>query len=54
MGLYALCLIISAVTGYVAIRLVIGAVQSQNLRWFAVYCYVIGLLAIAVDLSGFM
>lgn len=50
-GLYLLCFVISAATGYLAIRLVIGAVQSQNLKWFAVYCYTIGLLAIVVDLG---
>jgi len=54
LGLYAVCLVVSAVTGYLAIRLVIGAVQSRNLKWFAVYCYAMGLLAIAADLSGFM
>lgn len=51
MGLYLLCFAIAAVTGYVAIKLVIGAVQSQNLKWFAAYCYLVGLLAIIADLS---
>ncbi len=54
LGLYLLCFVISAVTGYVAIRLVIGAVQSQNLKYFAVYCYTIGLLAIIADLSNIL
>ncbi len=54
MGLYMLCGGIAAVTGYVAIWLVIGAVQSSNLKWFAVYCYAIGLLAAIADLSGFL
>lgn len=52
MGLYLLCFAIAAVTGYVAIKLVIGAVQSQNLKWFAAYCYLVGLLAIIADLSN--
>lgn len=54
MGLYLLCFAISAVTGYVAIRLVIGAVQRQNLKYFAAYCYAIGLLAIIADLSNIL
>lgn len=51
MGLYFVCFVVAAVTGYVAIRLVIGAIQSQNLKWFAVWCYTIGVLAIIADLS---
>ncbi len=51
-GLYLACGVIAALTGYAAIRLVIGAVQSRNLKWFAVYCYLIGLLAIIADLSN--
>jgi undecaprenyl-diphosphatase len=52
LGLYLLCGAIAAVTGYGAIRLVIGAVQSGNLRWFAAWCFLVGLLAIAVNLTG--
>ncbi|MGD9497748.1 MAG: undecaprenyl-diphosphate phosphatase [Armatimonadota bacterium] len=52
LGLYLLCGAIAAATGYIAIWLVIGAVQSRNLKWFAAYCYLVGLLAAAVDLSG--
>lgn len=52
MGLYALCFVISAVTGYIAIRIVIGAVKTANLKWFAAYCYLVGSVAIVVDLSG--
>ncbi len=52
LGLYFLCFAISAVTGYIAIRLVIGAVQSENLKWFAAYCYTVGALAIIADLSN--
>jgi undecaprenyl-diphosphatase len=51
-GLYLVCGAIAALTGYAAIRLVIGAVQSRNLKWFAAYCYLIGLLAIIADLSN--
>ncbi len=51
MGLYFVCFVVAAVTGYVAIRLVIGAIQSHNLKWFAAWCYAIGLLAIIADLS---
>lgn len=54
LGLYMLCFVISAVTGYAAIRLVIGAVQSRNLKYFAAYCYTVGLLAIIVDLSNIL
>ena len=52
MALYLLCGAIAAATGYVAIWLVIGAVQSRNLRWFALYCYAVGLVVVVVDLSG--
>ncbi|MBD3292878.1 MAG: undecaprenyl-diphosphatase [Armatimonadia bacterium] len=54
MGLYLVCFVVAALTGYVAIRLVIGAVQSQNLKWFAAYCYAVGLLAIIADLSNIL
>ena len=54
MGLYFACFLVAAVTGYVAIRLVIGAVQSQNLKWFAGWCYAVGLLAIIADVSNLM
>lgn len=52
LGLYLLCGAIAAVTGYAAIRLVIGAVQTGKLRWFAAWCFLVGLLAIAANLSG--
>ena len=52
MGVYIACFVIAALTGYVAIRLVIGAVQTRNLKWFAAYCYAVGLLAIIADLSN--
>lgn len=52
LGLYLLCGAIAAVTGYAAIRLVIGAVQSGNLRWFAAWCFLVGLLAIVASVSG--
>lgn len=54
LGLYMICLVVSAVTGYFAIRVVIRAVQSSNLKWFAVYCYVVGSIAIALNLSGIL
>jgi len=54
MGLHFACFVVAAVTGYVAIRLVIGAVQSQNLKWFAGWCYAVGLLAIIADVSHLM
>ncbi|NLO07100.1 MAG: undecaprenyl-diphosphate phosphatase [candidate division WS1 bacterium] len=54
LGLYLLCGLISAVTGYVAIRLVIGAVQTSNLKWFAIYCYVVGVAAIIADVAGLL
>ncbi|MEA3400364.1 MAG: undecaprenyl-diphosphate phosphatase [Armatimonadota bacterium] len=52
LGLYAVCGLVAAATGYLAIKLVIGAVQSRNLKWFAAYCWAVGLLAIIADLSG--
>ncbi len=52
LGLYLVCAAIAAATGYLAIWLVIGAVQSRNLRWFAFYCYALGLAAVVADLSG--
>lgn len=52
LGLYLLCGAIAAVTGYAAIRLVIGAVTSRNLRWFAGWCFLAGLAAIVLNLGG--
>jgi undecaprenyl-diphosphatase len=54
MGLYLICFVVAAGTGYIAIKLVIGAVQSDNLKYFAAYCYTIGLLAIIVDLTNIL
>lgn len=51
LALYSLCGLISAMTGYVAIRMVIGVVQAGNLKYFAAYCYLVGALAIVA--SGF-
>lgn len=50
--IYTVSFVVSAVTGYFAIRVVIAAVQSRNLKWIAVYCYAVGLIAIIASLSG--
>jgi len=54
LALYSLCGLISAVFGYLAIRLVIDAVRAGNLKYFAAYCYVVGILAIVVNASGLL
>ncbi len=54
LALYSLCGLISAVFGYLAIRLVINAVRAGNLKYFAAYCYMVGILAIVVDVYGLL
>ncbi len=54
LGLYGVCALVSAVTGYLAIRWVLNWVRKGNLRYFAAYCYVVGLVAIVVNTSGLL
>ena len=39
---YLLGVAVAAVSGYLAIRLVVGAVRAGNLAYFAVYCLLVG------------
>jgi len=43
---------VSAGVGYLAIRLVIGAVRAAKLKYFAVWCALMGLVAIVWGLAG--
>ena len=52
--LYGICALVSAVTGYLAIVWVIGWVRAGNLKYFAIYCYAIGLAAIIVSAGGLL
>ena len=54
LGLYALCALVSAVTGYVAVGWVIGWVRAGNLKYFAAYCYVVGLAVIVTGSLGLL
>jgi undecaprenyl-diphosphatase len=43
----------AAVVGYGALRLLLAAVRRARLKYFAVYCFALGLLAIAGGLTGY-
>ena len=45
---------VAAVVGYLALRLLLAAVQRARLRYFAFYCWVVGLLAVAAGLTGYL
>lgn len=54
LGLYMLCALVSGVTGYLAIGWAINWVRAGNLRYFAVYCYALGLIVIVVNGFGLL
>ena len=54
LGLYALCALVSAVTGYLAVGWVIDWVRAGNLKYFAAYCYVVGLGVIVTASLGLL
>jgi len=54
LALYGLCALISGVTGYLAIIWVLRWVRAGNLRYFAAYCYVVGLAAIIISAAGLL
>jgi undecaprenyl-diphosphatase len=41
----------AAVTGYLALRLLVGLVQKGRLHWFAFYCWTVGAASIAISLD---
>ena len=45
---------VAAVSGYVALRLVFGAVQAGKLHWFGVYCAVVGLAVLLAGAVGWL
>lgn len=54
LGLYGLCALVSAVTGYVAILWVLRWVRQGYLRYFALYCGIVGLAVIIVSAAGLL
>lgn len=40
--------VVSGMTGYVAVRLLIGFVQRRGLTWFAYYCWAVGLVGLLI------
>jgi len=46
--------LISAVTGYLAVGWVIGWVRAGNLKYFAAYCYAVGLVVIVTGSLGLL
>ncbi len=45
-GGYVIGMLVAAVTGYFALRLLIRLVQRNKYRYFAYYCFIIGIVAI--------
>jgi len=54
LGLYSLCALVSAVTGYVAVGWVIGWVRAGNLKYFSAHCYAVGLVVIVTGSLGLL
>lgn len=54
LGLYTLCALVSALTGYLAILWVLRWVRAGYLRYFAIYCYLVGLAAILGGAAGLL
>lgn len=54
LGLYGLCALVSAVSGYLAIIWVLRWVQAGNLRYFAFYCYAVGVTVVVVIMGGLL
>lgn len=50
---YALGAVVAAVSAWLAMVLVFGAVRSGRLSWFGVYCAVVGVAALAAGLAGY-
>jgi undecaprenyl-diphosphatase len=44
--------VVSAIVGYLAIRGLLAYLRRRSLYLFAIYCLVVGLLVIALYLSG--
>ena len=42
--------IVAGVTGVLALKWLFGLIQQRKLRWFAIYCWVVGIVAIALIL----
>jgi len=42
--------VVAAVTGVLALKLLFKVIQKHRLRWFALYCWAAGLVAIALIL----
>jgi undecaprenyl-diphosphatase len=40
--------IISAVVGYLAIRFLLNVIRKQKFHWFAVYCWIVGVIVLLV------
>ncbi len=38
--------IVSAISGYIAIKLVLSIIQKQKFSWFAYYCFIVGILGL--------
>jgi len=51
-GCYAVGAVASALSAWVAIVLVFGAVRRGRLSWFGVYCAAVGVVALAASLTG--
>lgn len=42
-------MVVSAIVGYFSIKLLINFVKEKKLRWFSYYCFILGLVVIAIE-----
>jgi undecaprenyl-diphosphatase len=53
-GNLAIGFIVSAVTGYFALKLLITVLRRNRLSVFACYCFVVGIITVASSAFGFL
>ena len=45
-GMYVIGMLIAAVVGFFAIKLLLNVVKNRRFKWFSLYCFAVGLFAI--------
>lgn len=43
--------VVSAITGFIAIKWFLGFIKSKSLKWFAFYCIIVGMVAVVTSLT---
>jgi len=44
--------LVAAVSGYLAIRFMMGLIRGRKFKYFAIYCALVGILSIIVSVRG--